>query len=163
MMSTQGGTNVGNTAARVNAKWQTEWFGGIEGAGYWRLPDSTWSLVSRTNFWITQEEVRSRTIVVPSQAFLLSNDSWGVAAGPSTYADILTSQSGGVGSNPNSVLVGAEIRAQPLRTLLIPFLRDLTVTIGGFRSVGQATFIDRSFGKASAFVVSADFGWHFQF
>jgi hypothetical protein len=107
------GTNLPNTPSQVNAKWQSEWFGGIEGNGIWHWPGSTYSIVSRTGFQLSQLEVRSRTIVQLSQSVLLSNDAWGIAAGPAVSANILTSQAGGAGSNPDSILVGAEIRAQP--------------------------------------------------
>lgn len=157
------GTDLANTAGEVNAKWQTEWFGGIEANGEWRLPGAMVSIVSRTAFQLFQEDLRNRTIVQPAQSLLLSNDAWGVAAGPAGYANILTSQAGGVGSSPNSVFVGAEIRAQPLRTLMVPFLRDLTATIGVFHTIGQAAFIDKSQGKASALVVNADVAWHFYY
>jgi hypothetical protein len=157
------GTDLRGTPSEVNARWQSEWFGGLEGNGEWRLPGSTYSIVSRTGLQLHQEQVRSRTILQPAQSVLLSNDAWGVAAGPVVYADILTSQAGGVGSSPNSVNVGVEVRAQPLRTLPVPFLRDLTAAIGVFHSVGQAAFVDTRNGKASALAVNADFAWHFGF
>ena len=157
------GTDLDGTPSEVNAKWQTEWFGGVEANGSWRLPGSMYSVVSRSGFQLSQLEVLNRTIVQPSQSLLLSNDDWGIAAGPSGYANILASKTGGVGSSPNSVFVGAEIRSQPLRRLPVPFLRDLTATIGVFHSVGQAAFIDKSAGKASAVVVSSNLAWHFHY
>jgi hypothetical protein len=122
-----------------------------------------YSVVSRTGFQLSQSELINRTVVQPSESLLLSNDAWGIAAGPSGYANMLQSQTGGVGSSPNSVFVGAEIFSQPLRMLPIPFLRGLTATIGVFHSVGQAAFVDKSAGKASAVVVSGDLGWHFYY
>jgi hypothetical protein len=157
------GTDLDGTPSQINAKWQTEWIGGVEANGSWRLPGSMYSVVSRSSLQFSQLEVDRRAIVQLAQSFLLSNDDWGIAAGPSGYANILAGQTGGAGSSPDSVFVGAAIRSQPLRRLPVPFLRDLTATIGVFHSVGQSAFVDKSAGKVSQVVVSGDLAWHFQY
>ena len=157
------GSDDNGTPSQLNAKWQTEWFGGIEANAIWRLPGTMYSVVSRTGLQFAQGDLINRTVVQAAQGLLLSNDDWGIAAGPSGYAKILTSESGGAGANPSDVFAGAEIRSQPLRKLPVPFLRDLTATIGVFHSVGQAAFVDKSAGKASEYVVSADLAWHFHY
>jgi hypothetical protein len=157
------GSDENGTPSQVNARWQTEWFGGIEANANWRLPGTMYSVASRTGLQFLQGELIGRTVVQASQALLLSNDDWGIAAGPSGYAKILTSQSDGAGANPTDVFAGGEIRSQPLRRLPVPFLRDLTATIGVFHSVGQAAFVNKAAGKVGELVVSGDLAWHFYY
>lgn len=157
------GTDVGDTPGQDNAKWHTQYGGGIEANGQWHVPGGAYSIVARSGVEIIWGDELSRTVVHPALSLFLSNDAWGIAVGPSGYVDILAGEKGGVGSSPEAVYLGGEIRTQPLRMLPIPLLRSMTADIGVYHSVGQAAWVDTSYGDASEMVVNAALAWHFYY
>lgn len=157
------GTNLSGTPAAGNAHGQSEVFGGATATGQWHLPDAMYSVVGRAGLQIRYDTYFSETIVQPSLAVLLSNDVWGVAAGPSFFMNILAGTNDRIGDRPESVFLGGEIEAQPLRFLPIPVLRDLTLTVAVYHSAGQAAFVDTIYGKASQLDVDASLAWHFRY
>ena len=114
--------------------------GGLSSGASWAIGRSDFSLNSFSTVEIERYTADLRSDVALSTRMLLSDDVWGVAAGPAGAATYLLSRAEGTWGVSPAYFAGAVALVEPFRTAHIPILSDITVEGSAMHSLGQAAF-----------------------
>jgi hypothetical protein len=152
---------VGLQPGQANVHASTIVAGGAEFGDRITLYNPDYSLDTLGSASIQHNWYNDITYLTPELHLRLTNNRWGVSAGPLIYTNILVNRSPQIGRNSDSTFAGGEVLAQPFRNMNSSLLQAVTFRVAAVHTLGNAYWDDTYDAKASGFEVTGTVGLHF--
>ena len=141
---------------------EVEILGGIAAAAQVRLGQSDYSIISKAEVLGYRAATYNINEGGLRGSLLVSNDKYGIAAGPLAQAAYLHFP---IGAAPETkaYAAGGQVVLSPFKTTSVPVLKDLVLQGTAVHSIGQAGFVTPSAGTASDMTYSGTATFSFKY